>query len=76
MVKRFGPLAVLVAIAVALVLLMNSRSAYTAFKAKRQAWHEKCDAYRTTPLSDPTAKACNDELLALVAEAKRRGWME
>ena len=45
-----------------------------AFQAQREAWHQKCDQYLKTPLTNPQAAACNEELNALVASAKQRGW--
>jgi hypothetical protein len=46
-----------------------------AFKAKRAEWHLKCDQYLKTPLTNPKAAECNEELNALMAYAKQRGWM-
>jgi hypothetical protein len=47
---------------------------FLAFDAQRDAWHRKCDAYLTTPLTNPAAFACNQELNELTAYAKRQGW--
>jgi len=49
--------------------------AYMAFKAQRTAWHARCDAYQAAP-THPIARACTDELNAMVASAKQHGWHE
>jgi len=47
---------------------------FLEFDAQRNAWHRKCDAYLKTPLTNPAAFACNQELNELTAYAKRQGW--
>lgn len=74
MVKRFGPLAIVIVLLVLFVYMLNQRSAYTDFKDRREAWHERCDRYRDTPLTTPEARQCNADLQALAAEARRHGW--
>jgi hypothetical protein len=65
-------------IAIALVALWMLLSyvgrPYMEFSTKRDDWHARCDAYASTLLSDPAAKACNDERLALAAEAHQHNW--
>ena len=45
------------------------------FKARRTAWHQKCDGW-LAPADAQTemARACRTELEALVAEGKRERW--
>ena len=79
MVKRFGPLAVLIAVVVTFAAWMSSDShrVYVAFKDSRNQWHRDCDQYRQTDLrTSAEARACNARLQVLVAEAKRRGWTD
>jgi hypothetical protein len=74
---RLGVIALVVVGVLVLFVWMLSSSgdpALVAFKAQRAAWHQKCDAYRQTPISNPVAGACNDELNALVAAGKAHGW--
>lgn len=66
----------IVAVPVIAVQCGSARAKYLDFDQRRQAWHQKCDRYVDVRLTDPMAKACNDELLALTAEAKREGWMK
>jgi RNase P subunit RPR2 len=47
---------------------------FIQFSAQRDAWHRKCDAYLKTPLTNPAALACNQELNELSAYAKKQGW--
>jgi hypothetical protein len=50
--------------------------AFIDFDARRSAWIQRCEQYKETPLkSSPEARACNDELLKLTAEAKQHGWV-
>jgi hypothetical protein len=74
MAKRFGPLAVLIVLLALAIYGLNQRSAYTDFKARREAWHTRCDRYRDQPLVTPEARQCEADLQALVSEAQRRGW--
>lgn len=67
-------LAIVVGVVLLIGWLATDNTKFQEFSARRAAWHRKCDAYVKTPLSDPTAKACNAELEALMAEARREGW--
>jgi hypothetical protein len=74
---RWGRLILILAVVFgtpALVIQCNIHQRFIVFEAKRADWHRRCDAYVKTALTDPVARACNEELNALVAEAKREGW--
>jgi hypothetical protein len=74
---RWGRIVLVVGVLIGaflIALLFIDTPEMAAFKVRRAAWHEKCDQYRNTPLSNPAANACNDELNALVAYGKQRGW--
>lgn len=71
----FRPLAIIIIALVALWMFLSYVGRpYLVFSEKRDDWHARCDAYATTLLSDPAAKACNDERLALAAEAHQHNW--
>ncbi len=61
-------------VAIGLWYYGDDHQRYLAFDAQRNAWHRKCDAYLQTPLTNPAARACNQELNELTAYAKRQGW--
>lgn len=65
---------IVIGIPVGIITCNESRRPYLAWSAQREAWHRKCDAYRQTPLTNPAAAACDEELKALVATAQRHGW--
>lgn len=65
---------VLLASPIAMLYCGADHQRFIAFEAQRDAWHRKCDAYLKTPLSNPAAAACNQELEALTAYAKQQGW--
>jgi len=48
----------------------------TAFKARRTAWHQKCDQYINIPNNqlDADGRVCLQEFQALQAYAKQQGW--
>lgn len=74
---RWGRLIAIIAIVIAIpsgTIAYRTHQRFVAWDQERQAWIEKCSAYTQTPLSDPTAKACNDELERLTAIAKQEGW--
>lgn len=71
---RRWPWILVLALIAGYFLVQASRRDYLAFDRQREDWHQRCDAYRQTPLSNPIARACNDELNALVAHAKQQGW--
>lgn len=58
----------------ALVYFGDEHQRYLAFDRDRDAWHRKCDLYVGQPASSPSAAACQQELAALMAYAKRQGW--
>jgi hypothetical protein len=51
---------------------------FLTFSAKRDAWHQRCDARRAAGrAADPEAyDSCNREMEALDAEGRRSGWVE
>jgi uncharacterized membrane protein YvbJ len=49
---------------------------FTAWKAKRDSWNQRCRQYVDQPVVTPEARDCSAELTALVAEGKRQGWMK
>jgi hypothetical protein len=55
-------------------ILYNTHQRFVAWSLERDAWHQKCDPYVNTPLSNPAARACNEELqrLTAIASAVRR----
>ena len=71
----------LIWIAVALVVVFFAKdfvqwkSDFRVFAAKRDAWHQQCDAYRGRDLRVPAVAECQRELDALLAEAKTNGWV-
>lgn len=74
----FRPLAIIVAVLGGLYFACSrvnaSRQEYLDFSAQRADWMHRCEPLRERPLTDPAAKACNDELQRLTAWAKRKGW--
>jgi len=48
--------------------------AFIAFEQRRTAWHASCDRYRNQPIRDAEGRWCNEELAAMLAEGKARGW--
>lgn len=75
---KWGRLISIVVTVIAVPLLIVecniSRQPYLRFTERREAWHRKCDRYVNTPLTNPAAHACNEELLELTAYAKQQGW--
>lgn len=70
-------LGLLLAINIVYVLVQTSRSDYLAWRHKRDAWHQRCDAYvgRAVPANyQEDVKDCQRELDALLDEAKLKGW--
>ena len=77
----FRPLAIILVVLVVIWYALSrfnaSREEYRQFVERRQAWHERCDVYRTTPSSTaPAAQMCAKELEELTALARSRGWSE
>jgi len=48
--------------------------AYLVFKERRTAWHVRCDRYVGKAAFDAESRSCEQELSALLAEAKAHGW--
>jgi len=74
---RWGRLLAILATVVAVptvTIAYRTHRRFVAFTEQRAAWHHQCDAYRQVPLTDPAARACNEELERLTALAKREGW--
>lgn len=74
---RWGRLLAILAIVVAVptvTIEVGKHRRFVAFAAQRDAWHAACDRYRDTPLTNPSARACNEELVRLTALATREGW--
>lgn len=68
---------VLIGAFIGTLMFMAHDPKYDAFAAQRDAWHRKCDVYVGTTRADvnaPAALACQRELDALMAYAKRQGW--
>lgn len=61
-----------------LLSMTAERGRFNEFKARRDAWHVRCDQYRETRLTaaNPEAVACNEQLEALLAEGKSEGWVK
>ena len=74
--RLFGIVAIVVAVPIIAVQCGSDHARFLEFSARRDAWHQKCDRYVNVPntRSDPAAQACQTELAALMAEAKREGW--
>jgi hypothetical protein len=47
---------------------------FQAFVEKRKMWHQNCDIYVNKPLKTEEAKACQAQLVDLIAYAKAQGW--
>lgn len=74
---RWGRLLAILAIIVAIptvTIEYRKHQRFVAFAEQREAWHAACDRYQHTPLRDPGARACNEELQRLTALAKQEGW--
>jgi predicted amidophosphoribosyltransferase len=58
----------------ALIAFYNSegQQQFRAFKSQREEWHRKC--FPHTKETTPEERDCGDELRALNAVARRRGW--
>ena len=72
--RIFLVVAAVLAFPIVLVYCGADHQRFIKFDERRDVWHRECDAYRTTPLTDPIAFACNQELNELTAYAKRQGW--
>lgn len=66
---------VLLAAFVVMLFLAVDSPEMSAFKARRTAWHQKCDAYIDVPDNrlDAKGRECLQEFQALQADAKRLG---
>jgi predicted nucleic acid-binding Zn ribbon protein len=62
------------ALLLALLYFSPDHQAFLDYAARRDAWHRRCDQFVNRVSAEPAAKACHEELNAMVAEAKRRGW--
>ena len=75
---RWGRILIIVGVVLASPIVMmycgEDHQRFLKFAEQRDAWHRKCDAYRQTPLTNPAAAACNQELAELTAYAKQQGW--
>jgi hypothetical protein len=74
---RWGRLIAIILTVVAVpasIIEYREHQRFVAFTEARAAWHRTCDAYQHTPLTDPVARQCDDELQRLTALAKREGW--
>jgi len=75
-VRRYAPLALTIVGLSGACYFVTDHMNFTEWEARRDAWHQRCDQYRQTPLTDPAAENCNRELLLLSKEAKVNGWID
>lgn len=73
--RLIGVLAV-VAVAWLAIYFGADHAKFVEWSGRRDAWVQRCERYATVRFTDPAAKACNDELLNLKADAQRHGWMK
>ena len=56
------------------IYFSEDHQAFIVFDKKRTEWRQRCDRFVKQPVLDAEGQRCKDELAALSAEAKRRGW--
>lgn len=74
---RWGRLVLIIATVIAVpagAITYHTHQRFVAWSAERDAWMQKCKPYTDTPLTNPIARACNEELQRLTAIAKQEGW--
>ena len=74
--RRYGALITLIVLAGLAVYFLNDHMEFNRWAQKRDDWKARCTKFVEVPLSNPQAKACNDELTTLTAEAKAKGWIK
>ncbi len=66
---------VLLAVFVGTLYFSKDRRLYRQFEARRTTWHRQCDVYAGKATgANPDARACAENLSAIMAYAKQQGW--